>query len=290
VKPLPFTQIRRQLLESSVWEDENPWVRVLWVTILMIADEPGRDGAVDMTVRALAGRACMSEADTKIAVATLMAPDPKSRSKKCEGRRLILLDEDRQWGWEVVNWPEYQADRKRFSDALRKREERAFEKGISSDPVRERPFVSDSVQERPKKSPDKIRQDKKREDTHPAGFVEFWSKYPRKVGREASAAVWDKMTDVERDAAGVAVDAFAALWAARPREEITFCPHPRTWLNQKRWQDDGMLPVPPTPEEEAAEKERLYWVEKKRVADEEQKKANADFLRRLKEGTDAGAH
>lgn len=283
MKSMPFTQIRRQLLESSVWEDQNPWVRVLWVTILMIADEPGRDGTVDMTVRALAGRACMSEGDTAIALETLMAPDTKSRSKKEGGRRLTLLESDRPWGWDVVNWPEYQADRKRFSDALRKREERAFEKGISSDPVRERPFVSDSVQERPEKSLDKIRQEKKRKETHtlPAGFADFWEKYPRKVGREPSSLVWEKMTDAERALASQAVVTFAATWAARPKEEITYCPYGKTWLNQRRWEDEGAIKPPPTTEEVEREKERAYWVEQKRISDEQERVEREEFRRRM---------
>jgi hypothetical protein len=280
LKQLPFTQIRRQLLESSVWEDENPWVRVLWVTILMVADEPGRDGRVDMTVRALAGRACMSEDATLTALATLTAPDPKSRSKKSDGRRLQLIDPERTWGWGVVNWEEYQADRKRFSDAIRKREERAFDRAISSDPVRERPFVSDSVQERPKKSPDKIRtrQDK---DTYPAGFVDFWAKYPRNAGKAPAAAVWSKMSEEDRTLALAAVGAFAEVWAARPKEEISFCPYAKTWLNQRRWEDDGLIKPPKTADEVKREQEREFWRKKREEAEQQQREERQALLKEL---------
>jgi hypothetical protein len=125
------------------------------------------------------------------------------------------------------------------------------------------------------------------------GFQSWYRQYPRRVGKIKAAAAWGKLTTADREAALAAVATFSASWAVRPESDFQFCPHPTTWLNGRRWEDEGAVrppPAPPTPEEEAAEKERLYWVEKKRVADEEQKRANADFLRRLKEGGDAGAH
>ena len=39
--------LRRQLLDSSVWE-ENPIVCKLWVTLLLVASEPGRRGTADI--------------------------------------------------------------------------------------------------------------------------------------------------------------------------------------------------------------------------------------------------
>jgi hypothetical protein len=44
----------------------------------------------------------------------LMEPDPQSRSQDEEGRRLVLIDPARNWGWRVVNIQKY---RRKVSDA-----------------------------------------------------------------------------------------------------------------------------------------------------------------------------
>ncbi len=114
----PWFPLRRQILDSSVWE-ENPTVRVLWITMLLVASEPGRRGVVDMTVRALAGRACLSPEDTRAALDVLLAPDPASRSTTEYGRRLEALDDHREWGWRIVNWEAYQRDECAMGSTLR---------------------------------------------------------------------------------------------------------------------------------------------------------------------------
>ena len=114
----PIVFMSRQLLDSSVWE-EDPRVRVLWVTLLFIASEPGRRGTIDMTVRALAGRACLSPEDTRYALDVLMAPDAASRSRENDGRRVVPLDPARGWGWKLVNWQDYEQGRVRMFAAAR---------------------------------------------------------------------------------------------------------------------------------------------------------------------------
>lgn len=98
-----WTPIRRALIESSIW-GESPEVCKLWVTLLLIADEPGRAGDVDMPLEILAARARLPVPVTKRCLATLMAPDPDSRSRECEGRRVAPIDPARTWGWRLLNW------------------------------------------------------------------------------------------------------------------------------------------------------------------------------------------
>lgn len=110
--------LRRQILDSSVWEEPLA-VRVLWVTILLVASEPGRRGTVDMTLRLLAARAAMSPEEAKSALEILMAPDPQSRTHEHEGRRLLPLDPDRSWGWRVANWDAYEEAREAAFHSVR---------------------------------------------------------------------------------------------------------------------------------------------------------------------------
>lgn len=130
---LPFVPILRQLLESSVWEADLR-VRVLWITMLMISSEPARRGTVDMTVRALAGRACLSPEDTAYALGVLAAEDPSSRTKANGGRRVELLDPERDWGWKILNWGLYEKARARMLGAARVARHRDAQPGRPSVP------------------------------------------------------------------------------------------------------------------------------------------------------------
>lgn len=117
-RPIPFVPISRNLIDGSLWESDLR-VRVLWVTMLMVASEPARRGAVDMTVRALAARAGMSPEDVRFALDVLLSPDPLSRTPALAGRRIQPISQSREWGWEIVNWPEYEAARERMLNAAR---------------------------------------------------------------------------------------------------------------------------------------------------------------------------
>jgi hypothetical protein len=130
--PVPFVPISRQLLDSSVWEADLR-VRVLWITMLMTASEPARRGTVDMTVRALAGRAAMSPEDVRFALEVLESPDEGSRTPAHDGRRLVRIDSHRDWGWRILNWGEYEAARERMLNTARKARQREREADSGSD-------------------------------------------------------------------------------------------------------------------------------------------------------------
>jgi len=64
------------------------------------------------------------------------------------------------------------------------------------------------------------------------GFSGFWSAYPRKVGRKPALALWVKLAQAER--AAVLADLGQRQWPA----DVTYVPHPRTYLSQRRWEDE----------------------------------------------------
>jgi len=67
-------------------------------------------------------------------------------------------------------------------------------------------------------------------------FDQFWSAYPRKVGKpEAQAAFTKALKLTTFDVLMAAVAAQAPGWA---REDKKYTPHPTTWLNKKRWTDE----------------------------------------------------
>jgi hypothetical protein len=87
-------------------------------------------------------------------------------------------------------------------------------------------------------NPDQTRARKKRRDaeyTSPQ-FVAFWGLYPRKVAKRPAATAWWKLG---LDAIADKVN--AGLLAQLPefsRREMDKVPHPATWLNARRWEDE----------------------------------------------------
>jgi hypothetical protein len=93
------------LLDSSLMDAaiETRW---LFVSMVILADEAGT-GIVDIPITALARRVGMGIDQVRIALKDLLAPDPHSRSKKEDGRRIVQTSDDPDRGWEVVNWAAY---------------------------------------------------------------------------------------------------------------------------------------------------------------------------------------
>ena len=66
----------------------------------------------------------------------------------------------------------------------------------------------------------------------------FWSAYPRKTGKGAARKAWAKATDrppILAILANIQAHVDSDQWQ---REGGQFIPHPATWLNQKRWDDE----------------------------------------------------
>jgi hypothetical protein len=65
------------------------------------------NGEVDVHPRAIAEEVGLSVDDVKSALVELESSDPDSRSPENDGRRIIPMDESRNWGWIVTNYAKY---------------------------------------------------------------------------------------------------------------------------------------------------------------------------------------
>lgn len=73
------------------------------------------------------------------------------------------------------------------------------------------------------------------------GFEEFWKCYPKRRGKGAARKAYAKaVRNVEHSdiMAGLRRFVLAEPWHG----DIQFCPHPSTWLNQERWDDEYDTP------------------------------------------------
>lgn len=72
-----------------------------------------------------------------------------------------------------------------------------------------------------------------------ADFLAFWEAYPRKVGKGAAYTVWKRIKPVN----GTIQQILDAVACQRKTDQWKkdggqFIPHPTTWLNQRRWEDE----------------------------------------------------
>ena len=96
-----------------------------------------------------------------------------------------------------------------------------------------------------------LREKKKRVSAHaltahqrpPDAFDQWWQHYPRKVGKDDARKAY--AAAVKRGATHA--DLASGLQRQRWPAEVRFIPHPATWLNQGRWQDDPNAAAPPSP-------------------------------------------
>ena len=81
-----YTKLFQKILDSTVWM-ESDQTRLVWITLLAMCDQ---DGLIDAPVPAIASRAKVSVEDCQKAVNIFLAPDPHSRTKAFEGRRIEI--------------------------------------------------------------------------------------------------------------------------------------------------------------------------------------------------------
>jgi len=71
-------------------------------------------------------------------------------------------------------------------------------------------------------------------------FNEFWSLYPRKIAKATARKAWAKLSAEQQLMAAKAIDTHCQYWSAK-ETELEFIPHPATWLNQERWEDELVI-------------------------------------------------
>lgn len=73
-------------------------------------------------------------------------------------------------------------------------------------------------------------------------FSDWYSAYPRKVARADAEKMWRRMSPADQAAAIEALPKHCAKWLHDGTEK-QYIPHPATWLNGKRWEDEVDIEV-----------------------------------------------
>lgn len=112
---MAYTKLFNSILTSTIWTEDDR-TRIVWITLLALAD---KNGEVQASVPGLARVAGVPVEDCRSAIIKFLSPDPDSRTKDDEGRRIEEID----GGWSLLNHAKYR-DLASKEDSIRKNAER----------------------------------------------------------------------------------------------------------------------------------------------------------------------
>ena len=242
-----YNKIFTKILDSSIWLAPDPH-RIVWIAFLAAMDEDGH--AMFASVANVASRARVSLDDARSAIAAFEGPDPDSGDPENEGRRIERFP----GGWHVLNAHKYRAmvTKTIIREQTRLRVEKHRKKTASNAPVTQgnahagtsnasvTPSVALALAELKNIStPDGV-SPRKRGSSGVEGFDLFWVAYPRKTAKSQALKAFSKLAP----SVDQLDDMLQAISTQRTGKQWLdgFIPHPATWINGSRWEDE-QLPV-----------------------------------------------
>ena len=221
---------------------------------------PGWYGFVAAAGVGIARRAFVEQDEGMRALDTLGSTDPHSRSPEFGGRRLVRVD----GGFIVLNFFKYRDKDYTAAERMAKLRARRKSQGVTanSDAVTRNRDAADADANAEEQNPSAHTSDEREKDspavasdTRPSReqlavlAAEVYAAYPRKVAKAPALKAIQKaiVTIGDRDfrgnlkAAAEWLKSRVDLYAQSPqgrREDKTYIPHPATWFNDARYDDD----------------------------------------------------
>jgi hypothetical protein len=95
------------------------------------------------------------------------------------------------------------------------------------------------VNKAPTKTQQLTRMKEVKEDKHMPEFDQFWEKYPKKVGKQNAIKAWRKINP-DPELVTVVMESIEQQKTTEQWQSANgkYIPHPATWLNQRRWEDE----------------------------------------------------
>ena len=233
---MTFTKLFSSITASTIWAAPDQ-TRIVWITMLAMADQYGRIWA---SIPGLANIARVSIEACEAALVELQSPDKYSRTTEHDGRRIEPID----GGWRLLNHAKYREIRDEESIKESKRryinKRRAAERGsnVDKDVETVEQCRTDVERCRPNTEADTDTEAYKHPSSTPDGFDLFWQAYPKKVSKPAAkrafnaAKINGHLSEVIGD---IEAKKASADWQ---KENGQFIPNPATYLNQRRWEDE----------------------------------------------------
>jgi len=73
-------------------------------------------------------------------------------------------------------------------------------------------------------------------------FASFWKAYPRRVGKKAALKAWERLHNGKGKTPSLEMILHAIDRQRRGWSDPKYIPHPATWLNGRRWEDETEEP------------------------------------------------
>ncbi len=218
-----FTKLFNTIVTSTIWQEDDK-TRIVWITMLAIADAFGN---VFAAIPGLASVANVTIEAAQKAVENLLAPDEWSRTKDFEGRRIEVID----GGWHILNYGKY----RKMMDEEERKEYKAKWARESRRHKRTNVDKQGQVETESRQNGHRQRQSTEGEAEYRSKEEEIYCAFPRKVGKPnalkairvaLSKTGFDELLQKTKD------------YANARNGDVAFCPHPATWFNQERYNDD----------------------------------------------------
>jgi len=250
-----FVKLQSSILQSTVWLEPNH-VRILWITMLTLAD---KTGVVEGSIPGLADSAKITVEECESALNRLGSLDEYSRTKDFEGRRIGEID----GGWLIFNYEKYRAPTSaERTKRWRERRNVTSQNVTSVTPCHTASQVSPSASV--KEAEAEAEAEKKKKNASTLAFDRFWDVFPNKKGKGQASKTWDKLRKSKLlpdiDTLITAVNG-QIEWRKKMTEASIWIPewrNPSTWLNGANWEDDITMPNQPPPRPEPTPEDIEY--------------------------------
>src|ERR1039457_252633 len=222
-----FTMVYDKILDSTI--AANYEVRHFFEDILKLVD--WSTGHVNMTPDAIHRRLNMPIEKVEEGLKALMEPDLQSNRKDEGGRRIVLIDLERQWGWRVVNYLYYKGLRS-------KAQRRGYMKDYMAEYRAEAKADSNggATPDVKTSKPPKVTHD---QTNYPPEVQQIYDLYPR---HEAKPAALRAIAKALQTTEPVFLAERVGMYAdARAGQDMKYTPLPASWFNDERFNDDPSL-------------------------------------------------
>ncbi len=219
---MPFVKLDCGIIHSSLWAEDSD-TKICWITLLLLADATG---FVRAAASAIAREAGIPAEVARRALDLFQGPDDESRTPDNQGKRVEKVD----GGYRVLNYEKYRE--RDYTNAERQKRWRESQKSNVTSvtealPVTPRNTCRSRVQ----------KQNKRESATKSRGECEeIYEAYPRKVAKPEALRAIQKA--ISRGTSPNFLLERVILFGKTTDLEARFIPHPATWFNQERFNDD----------------------------------------------------
>ena len=207
-----WIKLHRILLDKSIWKCSTPEQKVILITLLMMASHKPNEwewsgnkyiiqpGQFITSLQSIAEKAGPGISIKNVRTALLKFEKYSFLANQSTNKNRLIT---------IINWELYQS-----------REDEQASKQASNGQA------TGNYQE--------CKNDKNIYNAH---FDTFWSAYPRKVSKTQAKKVFDKLK-VDEQLLEQMLSALEVQKQSKQWQTKEYIPHPSTWLNQRRWEDE----------------------------------------------------